>query len=524
MPGKIFIISVFLLYSTLSWGQRTWNEVSKEITEVEMKSSADGSTQKAMLYKSPKPGQPLIVHLHAWSASYQTIQPELFSQIQYRDYNYIYPHFRGPNNHPEACGSDLVISDIEDAIEYALKATGADRNQVHLVGSSGGGGTVMNCYMRLKYPARSFSAWCAITDIESWYWEVLSRGYNKYADDIMKSTSSATTLNIAEAHRRSPMYYPYPAKLREGASLSMYAGIHDGYIADVPVTQTINMYNKIAKEKYPNDKNAIVPDKDIIALLSKRSYPNAPKANIGDRKVHYHKQAGDVEVVIFEGGHERLDDQVIGLMPVLDKVKRNPITFLTLGDANATAKLGWANQLGMIFPYSTVVNRSIPGQCLGVADGFLNSLHTIDTTLISIRADPDYIVIGLGTNDARKDYAAQSKAFPEHMRSLISKIKNSDLYRRSTPKLIILSCLPYDEHNADQEKYSGAKKRLVGFNRALAKITREEGAVYIDAGALITGSGRLQQNEFTTSDGVTLTPIATRIVVEGIAGVVEKQK
>ena len=480
--------------------------------------------QKAMLYKSPKAGQPLIVHLHSWSASYRTAQPDMFAQIQYRDYNYIYPDFRGPNNRPEACGSNLVISDIADAIAYALKETGADRTEVHLVGSSGGGGAVMNCYMRLKYPAKSFSAWCSVTDLESWYWEVFARGYKNYANSIMKSTSSVNTLNIGEAQRRSPMFYPYDPTLREGASLSMYAGIHDGYTADVPITQTLHMYNKIAKEKYPEDKNAIVPDKDIIELLSKRCYPGAPKANIGDRKLHYHKRAGDIEVVIFEGGHDRLDDQVIGLIPVLDKVKRNPVTFLTLGDANATATLGWANQLSMIFPYSTLVNRSMPDKCLGVSADSVNSLHTIDSILLSVKDSPDCIVIGLGTNDAKKQYASQSREFGKNMRLLITRITNSDLYRRSAPKLIILSCPPVDERIADPDALSGAKKRLAGFNLELSKIAREKGALYIDTGALLAASGRWTDDEWTTSDGVTLTPGATRLVVEAIARAIEKSE
>ena len=524
VSGKIFLIPALMLYSTLLPGQSTWGEVSKEITEVEIRSSADGSMQKAMLYKSSKAGQPLIVHLHSWSASYRTAQPDMFAQIQYRDYNYVYPDFRGPNNRPEACGSDLVISDIADAIAYALKETGADGTEVHLVGSSGGGGAVMNCYMRLKYPAKSFSAWCSITDLESWYWEVLARGYTNYANSIMKSTSSVITLNIGEAKHRSPMYYPYDPKLREGASLSMYAGIHDGYTADVPITQTIHMYNKIVKEKYPEDTNATVPDRDIIELLSKRCYPGAPRANIGDRKLHYHKRAGDIEMVIFEGGHDRLDDQVIGLIPVLDKVKRNPLTFLTLGDANATAKLGWANQLSMIFPYAVLENRSMPDKFLGVSNDSLNSLHTIEAVLLSVKDNPDYIVIGLGTNDAKKQYASQGSEFGKNMRLLISRIRNSDLYRRSAPKLIILACPPVNERIADPAAYSGANKRLAGFNRELLKIAREEETFYINTSALITASGRLTDDGYTASDGVTLTPRATRIVVEAIARAIEKEE
>jgi lysophospholipase L1-like esterase/pimeloyl-ACP methyl ester carboxylesterase len=521
MQFKILLMSALLLCSICAQGQQTWKDVWPEINEVEIKSSADGSMQKAMLYKSSKPGRPLVVHLHSWSATYRTVQPDIVPQIEYRDYNYIYPHFRGPNNRPEACGSDLVIADIEDAIAYALSVTGADRSQVHLVGSSGGGGTVMNCYMRLKYPAKSFSAWCSVTDVESWYWEVVSRGYHRYANDVLKCTSSTTTLNVAEARKRSPHFYPYPDKLRAGAALSMYAGVHDGYVADVPITQTLNMYNKIAQEKYPENKNAVVPDKDIIELLSKRSYPNAPPANIGDRKLHYHKRAGDIEVVIFEGGHDRLDDQLIGLMPIESEVKRNPITFLTLGDTAATTALGWANQLGMIFPYAKVVNRAVAGKAL--SDNKLGYLRTIDTTLTSVKDNPDYIVIGVGTKDAYQSESTTNKGFADNMRTMISKVKQSELYLRNKPKLIMLSCFPFDESQTHQKKYAGVTKRLSRFNRELAQIAAQENAIFIDTPALLSKSAQMQGVTLTTSDEVLLSPKAARIVVEEIARVIESK-
>ena len=34
----------------------------------------------------------------------------------------VYPNFRGPNNRPEACGSDFAVQDIEDAVDRVLNA------------------------------------------------------------------------------------------------------------------------------------------------------------------------------------------------------------------------------------------------------------------------------------------------------------------------------------------------------------------------------------------------------------------
>ena len=58
--GRIFLIPVLMLYTTLLLGQSTWSEISKEITEVDIRSSADGSMQKAMLYKSRRQDSRLL--------------------------------------------------------------------------------------------------------------------------------------------------------------------------------------------------------------------------------------------------------------------------------------------------------------------------------------------------------------------------------------------------------------------------------------------------------------------------------
>ena len=97
-----------------------------------------------------------------------------------------HPDFRGANNKPEATCSTLVLSDIEDAIDFALKHTNADPQEVHIIGVSGGGLATLYAYMNIQYPVKSFSAWVPISDIDAWYWESVGRK-QKYADDIVKS-------------------------------------------------------------------------------------------------------------------------------------------------------------------------------------------------------------------------------------------------------------------------------------------------------------------------------------------------
>ena len=59
------------------------------------------------------------------------------------DYNYIRPNFQGPNNNVNACLSDLVIHDLDAAIDWISKFPNVDKTKIILIGSSGGGYTAL---------------------------------------------------------------------------------------------------------------------------------------------------------------------------------------------------------------------------------------------------------------------------------------------------------------------------------------------------------------------------------------------
>lgn len=283
---------------------------------VEINSSSDGSLQKARFYASAtKKSAPLIVSLHTWSGNYNQEDP-LAEEIIRRGWNYIHPDFRGPNTRPEAGGSDLVISDIEDAINYALRNADANPAEVHIIGVSGGGYATLAAYMKIGYPVRSFNAWAAISDLEAWYDECRSRGL-KYARDLENITTGGTHFDAKEAGIRSPMFMRYPGSNRSGAALNIYAGIKDGYTGSVPVTHSIEFFNKIARVRYPGDRSLIVPDSVIIKLLGRRVDPKASDAKkLGGRNIYLSHVAPDLSLTIFEGGHEMLVPEALSLIPV----------------------------------------------------------------------------------------------------------------------------------------------------------------------------------------------------------------
>ena len=287
-----------------------------KFVEVKIMSKTDNHIQPAIFFRSTSiEKKPLIIKLHSWSGDFKKIDP-LSNKIKELDWNYIHPNFRGPNNTPEACGSSLVISDIEDAIDFAIKNANVDDDQIHIIGGSGGGYATLLCYMKIKYNINSFSAWNPITNLVDWYYESLGRG-NLYSKDIFKATSSIETLNKEEAMRRSPVFMDY-LKVRDKAKLFIYHGIHDGYEGPVPITHSLNFYNELIRKIDPEEKEASISEKDILDLLIKRCLPESISSNemIGDRKIHYRKNYRNVQLIIFEGKHDWPNQVALDLIPV----------------------------------------------------------------------------------------------------------------------------------------------------------------------------------------------------------------
>lgn len=394
-----------------------------------------------------------------------------------RDWNYIHPDFRGANRRPEATGSPLVISDIEDAIRYAVEQTNANLEEVHIIGVSGGGYATLLAYMNVDYPVKSFSAWVPISDIEAWYWESVGRE-SKYAGDILKSVSIDSTFNSIEANRRSPIRHTFPVEKRKNAKLYIYAGIHDGYKGSVPITHSLNMYNRLVGElKYGNvtaeeisikafsDKD-LISQNEIIELMSKRIYPDYDKSKtLYGRNIYLLREHENIGLTIFEGRHEQLP-QALGLIPYEKQtdMKKN---ILVLGDSNAADKDGWVDQLKKMMPQSSFVNSSKSGRTIGFDNNgksTLNMLKNIDSCLDEAlnqmgKGKCDYIIVCLGTNDTKNEFAERQNEVLVNFELLLDKIKTHKLYKKSNPKLIFVTPPPIRTTDVSK-KYSGSKERL----------------------------------------------------------------
>ncbi len=284
-----------------------------------IQSSLDGNVQVFYYDKSTaSSAQPLVVELHSWSNSADSQKDRLAVQAHAKSWNYIFPNFRGVNNHPKACCSDFVISDIDEAIDWALKNMQVDANRIYVVGNSGGGYATMAMYMKSRHDIAAFSAWSSISDLAAWYGESVERT-NKYAADIIKCTGAGDTFDARKAKKRSPLYWKTPVKKRQNSLLHIYAGIHDGYTGSVPISQSIRFYNKLLTDADEKDTSRYVSDEDAAVMLKTQTFSpaNSPKS-IDNRAVLYQKLSKKVSLTIFEGTHEILKDAVL---EAIDKVE-----------------------------------------------------------------------------------------------------------------------------------------------------------------------------------------------------------
>ena len=510
-----------------------WDNTSKRkwdpaFEKVEIPSTKDGEIQKAFMYKSTsKTPQPLIVSLHTWSGYYNQTDP-LTKEILARDWNYIHPDFRGANRTPSSMGSPLALADIEDAIQYALKHTNANPEEVHVIGVSGGGFATLAAFMNVDYPVKSFSAWVPISDIEAWYWECVGRG-SRYAEDILSVVSlDKKTFNKETATLRSPLRQSFPIEKRKNARLYIYTGIHDGYKGSVPITHSLNMYNRLVGElKYGSSDMKEIMEKslsdsdlisleEILGLLGKRINPEYEKnPKLYDRRIHLCRKYENIQLTVFEGRHEQIP-QALSLLPYEYKVTDLKCNILAIGDSNGQNKGGWVDQLKKMMPESCIVNLSESGRTIGFDNNGrerLNALKNIESYLVKAQTEKkryDYIIVCLGTNDSKKMFDSKQGEVPENLKALLAKIKKHKLCRGAKTKFIYVTPPPLRDENVSP-KYQDSGKRLARLVPQLEDVALKQGFDVVDIYHPLLGV-----LDYYAKDGVHMTEPGQEIVASKI--------
>ncbi len=282
-------------------------EWDKEFKIAEIKSKFDDKIQKAYFYKSKsnKP-KPLIVSLHTWSGNY-TQNDEIAQLCKSKDLNYIHPDFRGENWTKNACCSKLALSDIDESITFAIENLNIDTANIFVIGVSGGGYATLSTFMKSKHSIKKFSAWASISDLIAWYDQSIIRKAD-YAGHILKCTESEEgILSESTARQKSPVYWDTPLNKRSKSELSIYAGVYDGIQGSVPITHSINFYNKLLADLSVTDSSKYVSNNEKLKLLEYRK-PLGDYGKIADRAICLKKTFKNIKLVIFNGNHEMLTE------------------------------------------------------------------------------------------------------------------------------------------------------------------------------------------------------------------------
>lgn len=201
------------------------------------------------------------------------------------------------------------------------------------------------------------------------------------------------------------------------------------------------------------------------------------------------------------------------------------VNLFTLGDSNGTFPFSWPKQIQLALPDAAVFNISKSGRTIGFVnngDSSLNSLLVIDENLkkaadfIKDRTY-DFIVIELGTNDAKAVFAERQEEVSANLDKLIKKIKQCGYPAINKAKIIIISPPPYGAKAEAQAKYAGGDKRVKKMSKAFKKVAKRNNCLFIN-GYKTPG---LDINTMT-ADGLHLDAVASKKLIEPIVASILK--
>jgi dipeptidyl aminopeptidase/acylaminoacyl peptidase len=220
--------------------------MTSNLTEIQVKSSLDGSLEPVLFAPHENKQAPLLVGLHTWSAD-RFNQQKWTHYSEQQGWHLLLPEFRGPNlvTNPrasQACASELAQQDILDAVAHVrgeLEHTGP----VFLLGGSGGGH--MSLMMAAKAPElwTAVSSWCPITDLRKW--RLQNPNYRPHIEACCGGVPEDSEEVAQQYSARSPI------DQLEGLSKA-HVFIHHGKTdASVPFSHTMELYNALIAQ-YPD--------------------------------------------------------------------------------------------------------------------------------------------------------------------------------------------------------------------------------------------------------------------------------
>lgn len=275
-----------------------------QVQAIQYRSSADGTLQPALFYdpggNEPKP---LLIALHSWSGDYTQANPAYGLWCIAKGWVMMHPDFRGVNQRPEACGSELVVQDILSAVEHAKMNCNIDEGRIYLIGASGGGYASLLMAGRAPEVWAGVSAWCPIYDLRLWHADTAQRKL-RYAQMLEEVCGGAPGSSLAaDEQYRVRSASAWLDRARGVVNLSINTGITDGHNGSVPVGHSLRAFNAVAAAV---DR---IPEPVIARLEHAPEMPAELLQKIDDplfarKPALFRRTSRAAEVTIFQGGHE----------------------------------------------------------------------------------------------------------------------------------------------------------------------------------------------------------------------------
>lgn len=286
-------------------------ELQMTIETIEIPSSYDGAMQHMRVLRAQGRQRPLLVALHTWSYDYtMESQVEYFRRCAGRDWNCVYPDYRGPSNNPMAGGSEAALRDILDAVEWAGDNMSIDHRRIFLCGESGGGHMALLCAAKSPSTWTAVSAWASISDLSRWHEETAARRlkYTAEIEAVCGGAPDASSAVNAEYTNRSPLFTLWRAHI---IPMDINAGIHDGHTGSVPIGHSIRAFNAVVKAA--GKSSDAIPEETIEFMEAEEraqsQYRPEPSFDPDySREIHLRRVSGLARLTIFEGTHEIIHD------------------------------------------------------------------------------------------------------------------------------------------------------------------------------------------------------------------------
>ena len=208
-------------------------------------------------------------------------------------------------------------------------------------------------------------------------------------------------------------------------------------------------------------------------------------------------------------------------------LSQKKLHILTLGDSNGSFPYSWPQQLKLALPNADVFNISKSGRTIGflnLGDTTLNSLLVINDNLKKAadhaNGTPyDFIIIDLGTNDAKAVFANRQEEVVPNFQKLITSIKTCSHEAIKYAKIVIIAPTPFGTKAEATEKYVGGGARVKTLSALFKNIATQNNCLFVD-GQNIEGL----DIETMTTDGIHLDAVASRKLIETVVATIMNER